>query len=274
MRVSKSHVTNTHLRRRKKEEISIGRWRLILVRHQQHVCLYGNRLSRGTATVSSLSSLVVSSVSLMEGSTNAGSEILSQLQTNIGYFELRTTPTAPDGWLKWDTDDWVSPSNNWLASASKGRLHIPMKSDVHKTPTKKYVKSPHRTALHSRLRPDTDLVTDQDYAASGRTLGYLYKRNFTFGMASPQSPRDGEEWSAGVDPALGWVPKKLEEYLPGTDGGDLTAIACAVKFFPQNDIFKADFSGLCYRGSNPLTGRGTSNFDTPQISSAMGAREG
>ncbi|KAI4182255.1 MAG: hypothetical protein LQ346_006630 [Caloplaca aetnensis] len=74
-------------------------------------------------------------------------------------------------------------------------------------------------------------------------------------MASPQSPRDGEEWSAGVDPALGWVPKKLEEYLPGTDGGDLTAIACAVKFFPQNDIFKADFSGLCYRGSNPLTGR-------------------
>ncbi len=134
-----------------------------------------------------------------------------------------------------------------------------MKLDMHTTYPETYVKkSPHRTASYNGLLPDADHVTDQDYTASGRTLGYMYKRNFTFGMASPRGPKDGGEWSAGVDPAIAWLPKKLEEYLPGTDGGDMSSIACAVNFFGQDEIFKADANGLCFRGSFLATGRGTS----------------
>lgn len=76
----------------------------------------------------------------------------------------------------------------------------------------------------------------------------MFRRNFTFGLASPTAGNDGAAWVPGTGPAESWT--HTDGTFPiGTDGGDVNSIACAVNIFGQTDIFKAPYNGLCYNGA-------------------------
>ena len=75
----------------------------------------------------------------------------------------------------------------------------------------------------------------------------MFKRNFTFGLASPTASNDGAAWVPGTGPAESWTHQD-GTFPIGTDGGDVRAIACAVNTFGQHDIFHAPVNGLCYNG--------------------------
>jgi hypothetical protein len=85
----------------------------------------------------------------------------------------------------------------------------------------------------------------------------MYKRNFTFGLATPSAANDGASWAlSGTGAAESWTFASAGQFPPGTDGGDLTTIACVVNTFHQDDIFAWGYNGLCYNG-NQIGGRGT-----------------
>lgn len=84
----------------------------------------------------------------------------------------------------------------------------------------------------------------------------MFKRNITFGLATPLNHNDGAAWVSTGGPATSWTLKD-EQFPPGTDGSDLTAIACAVNTFGQNKIFGFQFNGLCFNGNSLKSGRGT-----------------
>lgn len=86
----------------------------------------------------------------------------------------------------------------------------------------------------------------------------MYRRNFTFRLASLSNSQDGAAWSAGNNPALSWNLEKSGVFPPGTDGHDLSSIACAVDFFGQDDIYRTYFNALCYNGESINKGRGKS----------------
>lgn len=84
----------------------------------------------------------------------------------------------------------------------------------------------------------------------------MYKRNFTFGLATPSSADDGAAWAtSGTGAAESWTFASTGQFLPGTDGNDLTTIACAVNTFHQDEIYAYNDNGLCYNG-NTIGGRG------------------
>ncbi len=85
----------------------------------------------------------------------------------------------------------------------------------------------------------------------------MYRRNFTFGLASPMSDSDGAAWAPGTGPAESWT--LMDEQFPvGTDGQDVNSIACAVNTFGQNDIYGYVYNGLCFRGGYTASSFGKS----------------
>lgn len=90
----------------------------------------------------------------------------------------------------------------------------------------------------------------------------MFKRNITFGLASPKDHNDGAAWVSAGGPATSWTLQN-EAFPPGTDGSDLTAIACAVNIFGQNKVFGYQFNGLCFNGNSLKSGRGTYTFPLP-----------
>ncbi|KAL8855566.1 MAG: hypothetical protein Q9178_007796 [Gyalolechia marmorata] len=113
-----------------------------------------------------------------------------------------------------------------------------------------------RLAGYPNQIPRGDGVPAGDYTTSGNTLGYMFRRNFTFGLARPTTSNDGGEWTPGTGPAQSWTLARTGEFPPGTDGGDLQAIACAVNTFGQADIYRSEFNGLCFNGGRIPSSRG------------------
>ena len=85
----------------------------------------------------------------------------------------------------------------------------------------------------------------------------MFKRNFTFGMASPSTFNDGAAWVPSPSDASpqSWELVRGEPVPVGADGGDVSAIACAVNIFGQHDVFQAPYNGLCFNSGN-IRGRG------------------
>lgn len=84
----------------------------------------------------------------------------------------------------------------------------------------------------------------------------MYRRNFTFGLAELQNPFDGNAWTPGNNPARSWTLAGTGQFPPGTDGHDLSSIACAVNIFGQDNIFRQNFNALCFNGGSINNGRG------------------
>jgi hypothetical protein len=80
----------------------------------------------------------------------------------------------------------------------------------------------------------------------------MFRRNFTFGLATPSNANDGAAWASTGAPPSGWAH---QDTAPGGTPGDMTEIACAVNTFDQTDIYRYAYNGLCYNGE-PRDGTG------------------
>ncbi|KAL8782914.1 MAG: hypothetical protein Q9213_005026, partial [Squamulea squamosa] len=164
----------------------------------------------------------------LQGNCN---KLLNKVQTNVAHGQ----PGGGTSFVQWD-------ASAWLSTGALGGA------------TQRLVVYPDQIPLGNGISPS-------DYTASGGTLGYMFRRNFTFGMALPSDHNDGGAWTPGTGPAQSWTLAKSGEFPPGTDGGDVSAIACAVNTFGQGDVYQADYNGLCFNGGSINSGRG---FRTPE----------
>ena len=184
-------------------------------------------------------------------------EILSNLQTNVAYFERQIRGDTAENWVTWSTSNsdntWVTSGNVFNGQAlTPQRLaqypsHVPQSYGIRDTVSVSLT-YPSAPAAFTKMYV-------QDYTSSGSTMSWMYKRNFTFGLASPTSYNDGASWVPGTGPAESWTLAD-GEFPVGTDGGDVTAIACAVNTFQQHDIFSASYNGLCFNGKYLASGGG------------------
>lgn len=98
-------------------------------------------------------------------------------------------------------------------------------------------------------------VPDADYAASGRMTGYMFKRNFTYGLAFPANANDGNAWGT----------QSFQRYTSATAQGpfsstDATTILCAMNIFGQSQIYKyGSYNGLCINPYKPRYRAGYGN---------------
>ncbi|KAK5011701.1 hypothetical protein LTR28_007843 [Elasticomyces elasticus] len=163
---------------------------------------------------------------------------LSNLQTNVVYFERQVRSDTAENWATWSTGSadgtWLTPGNVFHGHAL----------------------TPQRLAEYPNFVPQSYGVSNTDYAAANGMVSWMYKRNFTFGLASPRAYNDGDARAPGTGGAKDWT--LTDGTFPvGTDGGDLTAIACAVNTFQQHDVYIASYNGLCYNGQDLGSGAGT-----------------
>jgi hypothetical protein len=85
----------------------------------------------------------------------------------------------------------------------------------------------------------------------------MYKRNFTFGLASPSDARDGAAWIPSGGPVDSWLMQD-GTFPVGTDGHDVTAIGCLVNTFGQDEIFEyGNYNGLCFNARESDRGGNT-----------------
>ncbi|KAL8706621.1 MAG: hypothetical protein Q9201_000368 [Fulgogasparrea decipioides] len=161
----------------------------------------------------------------LQGNCN---KLLNRVQTNVAYGQ----PGGTTSFVQWD-------EGGWLSAGTLGNQQ-------------------QRLAAYPNQIPLGAGISSSDYEASGKTLGYMYRRNFTFGMATPSTYNDGGAWTPGTGPAQSWTLTGTGQFPPGTDGGDVTAIACAVNTFGQGDVYQADYNGLCFNGGQIKSGRGFS----------------
>ncbi|KAL8942162.1 MAG: hypothetical protein Q9216_001809 [Gyalolechia sp. 2 TL-2023] len=159
--------------------------------------------------------------------------MLNQLSTNVGYFEREQRGDNADGWQDWaDKVRWLSSGSNLGGIA-----------------TQRLARYPHQIA-------QANGVDDNLYNQANAALGYMFRRNFTFGLAELQSAQDGAAWAADNNPALSWTLGATGEFPPGTDGTDLSSIACAINIFGQDDIYRLRYNALCYNSKSIRSGRG------------------
>ena len=174
-------------------------------------------------------------------------EVLNKVQTNVLYGQ----PGGGENFVQWDNPSWLSTGP--LGSATQRFAvypnQIPQGNGV---PTN--VSSPLRASWMQQLL--LILRPFQDYNTHGGAFGYMFRRNFTFGMALPATYNDGAAWTPAGGPAQSWTLASSQQFPPGTDGGDVTAIACAVNTFGQRSVYQADYNGLCFNGGSISSGRG------------------
>jgi hypothetical protein len=103
-------------------------------------------------------------------------------------------------------------------------------------------------------------ITDQKYRDTktpGHYQGYMFRRNFTFGLASPANANDGAAWTLEGAPPTDW---QFKNFRGGNAQGDMTAIACAINTFDQSEVYRWQYNGYCYNGNSYNTpGWGTIN---------------
>lgn len=73
-------------------------------------------------------------------------------------------------------------------------------------------------------------------------------------LAYPNAEDDADAWNSGQ--TMQWTHTGLvtDNTVP-YDEFDVRQIACAVNNFGQDDVYRADYNGLCFRGKY-LTGTG------------------
>ncbi|CAL8580054.1 hypothetical protein XPA_005788 [Xanthoria parietina] len=147
---------------------------------------------------------------------NCNKLLLNGIATNVGYFERQQRGDTADSWADWDGSAWLSAGN-----LGSGPAQV----------TQRVARYPDQVAQGSGIDTNT-------YNQANGALGWMYRRNFTFGLAELQSSTDGNAWTAGNNPAQSWTLRETGQFPPGTDGHDLSSIACAVNIFGQDTIFR------------------------------------
>lgn len=89
----------------------------------------------------------------------------------------------------------------------------------------------------------------------------MYRRNFTFGLASPTAAQAGGAWVLnGGGPTSFQYSSATTSTLQTTD---MTAIACALNIFDQDEVYRQNFNGFCMTGTY-IDGMGWGNT-RPQV---------
>ncbi|MCJ1351537.1 MAG: hypothetical protein MMC33_001521 [Icmadophila ericetorum] len=96
-----------------------------------------------------------------------------------------------------------------------------------------------RTTIYSDTIPLAGGISESAWQASGGTLGYNYKRNFTVGLATPSGPSDGSAWSVSNP----FISAQGISRQASTTFTDATAIACAVNIFGQDSVYSFNAKG-------------------------------
>ena len=173
----------------------------------------------------------------------------------MAYFERKTHGDQAENFVRWSE----SPKDEtWTTLGSFGPL-TPQRLTVYPKQIPRAAGVDANVSLLEQCffpsqSPQLNINQSQAYALSGNQLSYVYKRNFTLGLASPSTASDGAAWALAGNPASSWTLRD-GTFPVGTDGSDVRAIACAVNTFGQDDIFHAPYNALCYNGGN-IAGRG------------------
>ncbi|KAL8697313.1 MAG: hypothetical protein Q9224_002379, partial [Gallowayella concinna] len=165
---------------------------------------------------------------------NCNKLLLNGIATNVGYFERQQRGDTADSWANWDSSGWLAAGN-----LGSGPAQVSQRG----------ARYPDQVAQGSG-------IDNNAYNQANGAFGWMFRRNFTFGLAELQSPTDGNAWTAGNNPAQSWTLRENGQFPPGTDGQDLSSIACAVNIFGQDNIFRQNFNALCYNGESINKGRG------------------
>jgi len=164
-------------------------------------------------------------------------EILSQIQTNVAYFERkqRDPPDEATIWAPWTgaketiESDYMKPEKEWKGDG------ITVSQEIR----------PYPNQIPRAGGVDDDTYRDTENA--GDYNGYMYRCNFTFGLASPANANDGATWTSQGAPPTDW---QFRGSGGGNAQGDMTAIACAVNTFDQSEVYRWTYNGLCYNGGS------------------------
>ncbi|KAL8746235.1 MAG: hypothetical protein Q9190_001722 [Brigantiaea leucoxantha] len=186
----------------------------------------------------------------LQGNCN---KLLNAVSTNVGYFERQQRGDNNDAWANWDGAGWLSGGGLGTGIAQV---------------TQRAVEYPDQQAQGQG-------IDNNAYATANGNYAWMFKRNFTFGLAELQSPTDGNAWTAGNNPAQSWTLAGSGQFPPGTDGHDLSSIACAVNIFGQDNIFRQNYNALCYNGESINKGRGFTlpdSFSSCNVEFASGVK--
>lgn len=185
-------------------------------------------------------------------------EILSNLETNIAYFEREQRSDDGTIWADWSPasrkleSDFMKPTKIWSDGDS---ISVPQRLVVYpdQIPQAAGISNAVSLTLLSLVLQASLVLTTrpQQYDSApnpGEYYGYMFRRNFTFGLASPSGANDGAAWAASGAPPTSWQFYDPKHAGTGTNPGEMTDVACAINTFDQTDVYRYDYNGLCWNG--------------------------
>ncbi|KAF1992251.1 glycoside hydrolase family 18 protein [Aulographum hederae CBS 113979] len=144
--------------------------------------------------------------------------LLRSLSTNVKHADEqnRKDKTIPpeELWKRWDDPDWVQ-------GVGPGRWQ--------------------RLAVYPNRIPIQPGLT-----STVKNMGYMFKRNYTYGLSYPSGRTDGAAW--GDQAFTSWSSKKGKI----ASDVDATQVLCAVNIFGQKDIYRYNkANGYCFTKDPP-----------------------
>ncbi|KAI7241261.1 glycoside hydrolase family 18 protein [Hortaea werneckii] len=174
----------------------------------------------------------------LQGNCN---KILSQIEMNVAYFERgnRDLPDQASIWARWTPDQRDDESEYMEAG------HVWNENGV---------SVPQRIVSYPDQIPRAGPIGTNEYSNvqnPGYYNGFMFRRNVTFGLASPENANDGAAWTLQGTPPTMW-----QHVGPNGGGspGNMNQIACAVNTFDQNEVYRFGHNGLCHNGDEYDTG--------------------
>ncbi|KAI7407956.1 hypothetical protein KC336_g13253 [Hortaea werneckii] len=167
--------------------------------------------------------------------------MLGQVETNVAYFERnqRDPPDDATIWARWSPPR-KSMESSYMDTGTQWRHNG--------------ISVPQRIVEYPDQIPRADTIDANEYRDTqtpGFYHGFMFRRNFTFGLASPAGPNDGAAWTPQGVPPTDW---QLKSRKTVDTSGDMTEIACAVNTFGQSEVYSYAYNGLCWNDEE---------YDTP-----------
>jgi hypothetical protein len=148
---------------------------------------------------------------VIQGNCN---RIIGEMSTNVAWADSASNN------IQFNWQQWRDPSQIWTSGNNP-----PF----------------NRFARYPSVIPQANNVPIADYVVSRGTLGYMFKRNFTYGLAWPNLATDGAQWGS----------QAFQRYTSGTPSGpfsstDARTVICSMNHFGQTDVYRyGAYNGLC-----------------------------
>ncbi|KAL2060601.1 hypothetical protein VTL71DRAFT_9242 [Oculimacula yallundae] len=208
----------------------------------------------------------------LQGNCN---KILNALQMNVDYYDKlirsqsTTDPNAASGACPGTPDYGDDVPDNWYSWGGPNQgIWTPGRPGLFSTDTGK--RACQRYAEYPTRQPPSGV--DANQFATNPNLGWMFRKNFTVGLAIPSTTTDGAAWAPdGAQPATSW-----HNTGASTPVTDVQQIACAVNIFNQDEVYRyAALTGQNNRPYNALCldstkdGYKVDGFDHPPSGASM-----